>query len=514
MDRKSDNDPGRTTKVVDRVGKIESAGVDFIPDDQRKSYLMNVFWLLFGGSMTFGIIVIGWIPISMGLGWWEAFTAIAVGTAVGSCLLGPMALFGPRTGTNNPVASGAHFGARGRLIGSFLGVTACVVFAALCIWAAGDVLAGSVSRLLGHSEADLWLQLVCYGLVSLIMIVISVLGHANMVAFCKLMVPTSGVLMLLGIYAYWPQFDASFEPGNYALGSFWPTWLGGAIVCAATTQSYGPYCGDWTRHIPANKYSDKQIFTITWLGGFIGMGGAYVWGAYTSSTFVDPTVPYALGLVANAPSWYLLPLLYIGLVAGTAQAVINIYSMGLDFSAIVPRFSRVQCTIGLGLFSTALVYVGAFYQQVANLVTSFLGILVIAGAPWVLINIIGFFNRKRYYYPEDLQVANRGQVGGRYWFSNGLNIQATTAWALGFFSGVFFLNTGWYVSPGAKLFEGADIGLFVSGIVSAVSYIFFLYKFPEPSCAFGPEGSLFNDSGDNTCEPIRDEKTGLEIKAR
>lgn len=278
MHRTPDNDPGHATEVVDTVGKIESAGVEFIPDDQRKSSLINVFWLLFGGSMTFGIIVIGWIPVSLGLGWWEALTAITAGTAVGSFLLGPMSLFGPRTGTNNPVASGAHFGARGRLIGSILGVTACIVFAALCIWAAGDVLAGSVSRLSGNSEAELWLQMVSYALVSLIMIVISVLGHANMVAFCKLMVPTSGVLMLVGIYAYWPQFDASFEPGTYALGSFWPTWLAGAIVCAATTQSYGPYCGDWTRHISVKKYSDKQIFAVTWLGGFIGMGGAYVWG--------------------------------------------------------------------------------------------------------------------------------------------------------------------------------------------------------------------------------------------
>lgn len=509
MHRTPDNDPGHATEVVDTVGKIESAGVEFIPDDQRKSSLINVFWLLFGGSMTFGIIVIGWIPVSLGLGWWEALTAITAGTAVGSFLLGPMSLFGPRTGTNNPVASGAHFGARGRLIGSILGVTACIVFAALCIWAAGDVLAGSVSRLSGNSEAELWLQMVSYALVSLIMIVISVLGHANMVAFCKLMVPTSGVLMLVGIYAYWPQFDASFEPGTYALGSFWPTWLAGAIVCAATTQSYGPYCGDWTRHISVKKYSDKQIFAVTWLGGFIGMGGAYVWGAYTASSFADPTMDYALGLVVNAPTWYLLPLLYIGLVAGTAQAVINIYSMGLDFSAIVPRFSRVQCTIGLGLVSTVLVYIGAFYQQVALLVTSFLGILVILGAPWVVVNIIGFINRKRYYYPEHLQVFNRGQIGGRYWFTNGLNLQATAAWALGAFAGAFFLNTGWYVSPGAQLFEGADLGLFVSCIVSAASYVIFLYKYPEPRCAFGPEGSLFSDSGDDACEPIRDKRSGV-----
>lgn len=496
-------------EVIDTVGRIENVGVEYIPEDQRRSSLINVFWLLFGGSMTFGIIIIGWIPVSLGLGWWEALSAIVVGTAVGSCLLAPMSLFGPRTGTNNPVASGAHFGARGRLIGSMLGVTACIVFAALCVWAAGDVLAGSVARVFGNEEAQVSLQVICYALVSFVMILISVLGHANMVVFCKLMVPTAGVLMLVGIYAYWPSFDASYVSGDYALGSFWPTWVAGAIVCAATTNSYGPYAGDWTRHISGKRYSDGKIMLVTWLGGFIGMGGAYVWGAYTAVAFTNPTMDYALGLVVNAPTWYLLPLLYIGLVAGTAQAVINIYSMGLDFSAIVPRFSRVQCTIGLGLISTVLVYIGAFYEQVALLVTSFLGILVIMGAPWVIVNLIGYVNRKGHYFADHLQVFNRRQIGGRYWFSKGLNLQATGAWAAGAVAGAFFINTGWYVGPGAAWFGGADVGLFVSSIVSGLTYIGLLYAFPEPSCAYGPEGAaLTHDGEQENHEPIQDKTLG------
>jgi purine-cytosine permease-like protein len=498
---------GRVDEVVDRVGRIENVGVEFIPEDQRRSKLINVFWILFGGSMTFGIIIIGWIPISLGLGWWEALSAIVVGTAVGSFLLAPMSLFGPRTGTNNPVASGAHFGAKGRLIGSMLGVTACIVFAALCVWAAGDVLAGSVARVTGNEDSQLQLQLICYALVSVVMVGIAVLGHANMVVFCKLMVPTAGVLMVVGIFAYYPTFDASYQPGDYALGSFWPTWIAGAIVCAATTNSYGPYAGDWTRHVSREKYSDKQLMIVTWLGGFIGMGGAYVWGAYTSASFADPTMDYALGLVVNAPTWYLLPLLYIGLVAGTAQAVINIYSMGLDFSAIVPRFSRVECTIGLGMISTALVYMGAFYEQIALLVTSFLAILVILGAPWVVVNIVGLISRRGYYYSEHLQVFNRSEIGGRYWFAGGLNWQATTAWALGVAAGALFINTGWYVAPGAALLGGADTGLFVSSFVSAAAYILLLYRFPEPAAAYGPDGAYFQHDGRQDYPPIRPKRS-------
>lgn len=408
--RDENQDNGRV--LVDSVGRIENFGVDFIPEEQRRSKPTNIFYILFGGSMTFGIIVIGWIPVSIGLGWWGSITSIIVGSAIGATLLAPMSLFGIRTGTNNPVASGAHFGAMGRLIGSILGILACIVFAALSVWAAGDVLAGSATRIFGGSEATLTLKLVAYTAVAIVMTIISVLGHANMVAMTKYMIPSAGVLMVIALFVLWPNFDASYAGGDYLLGSFWPTWFLGAISCAATIQSYGPYVGDWTRHISREKYKDKQLMMVTWIGGFFGMGGAFAFGAYTAVSFNNPTAPYVSEFVAAVPFWFLFPLLYIALVPGTAQAVINIYSMGLDFSAIVTSLSRVQSTVILAAVSTVLVYLGAFYEHLEVLVSSFLGILVIMGAPWVIINVIAFVNRKGYYYPDHLQVFNRGEIGG------------------------------------------------------------------------------------------------------
>lgn len=512
MDGRKQNDQlVGNREMVDSVGRIENYGVDFIPEEQRKSNPLNIFWILFGGSMTFGIIIIGWIPVSLGLGWWDSVSAIVVGSIIGSTLLAPMSLFGVRTGTNNPVSSGAHFGAVGRLIGSVLGILACIVFAALCVWSAGDVLSGSTARIFGNSEADMTLKIIAYTAVAIVMTIIAVLGHANMVAFSKLMIPTAGVLMIIGIFVFLPNFDAGYQGGDYALGTFWPTWFLGTISVAATTNSYGPYVGDWSRHISRRKYSDKNLMFVTWLGGFFGMGGAYLFGAYTAVTFANPTANYATELVANSPFWYLFPLLFIGLIAGTAQAVINIYSMGLDFSAIVTRFSRVQATILLSAVSTVLVYLGAFYDNLSTLVSSFLGILVIMGAPWVVINVIGFINRRGHYYADHLQVFNRGEIGGRYWFASGINIQATTAWLAGTFVGVFFINTGWYVGPGAKLFGGADIGLLVSMLVSLIVYTALLYTKPEPKCAFGPNGAFFKSSNEEGYMAIRKKLTSSTV---
>lgn len=492
--------------VIDQVGRIENYGVDYIPEDQRFSKPANLLWILFGGSMTFGIIVIGWIPVSLGLGWWPAISAVIVGSIIGSTLLSPMGLFGVRTGTNNPVSSGAHFGAMGRLIGSTLGITADLVFAALCIWAAGEVLAGSAARLFGYQGSILVLNLIAYTLVAIVMTIVSVLGHANMVAFTKLMVPTAGLIMLVGIFIYLPHFDPNYSGGNYALGSFWPTWILGMVSVAATTQSYGPYVSDWTRHMSPKKYSDRRLMAFTWIGGFFGMGSAYAFGTYTAVTFANPTANYASEIVANSPTWFLLPLLYMALVPGTAQAVINIYNMGLDFSSIFTRFTRVQATVMLAAVSTIFVYIGAFYEQIAVLVSSYLGFLIVLGAPWVIINIIAFINRKGYYDPYHLQVFNRGEIGGRYWFTKGLNPQATISWIVAVLVGVLFVNTGWYVGPGAKLLGGTDIGLFVSVFTAAILYVVLLFVFPEPDYVFGPEGARFKSIDKGPYMPIRKKK--------
>ncbi len=494
---------------IDAVGRVESYGVEFIPEEERRSRPANIWWILFGGSLTYSLIIIGWVPVSLGLSWWGAFSAIAVGSVVGASLLAPMILFGPRTGTNNPVASGAHFGVVGRIVGSALGVYACIAFAALSVWTAGDALSGSAARIAGV-ESPTALTLSAYTIVAIVMTIIAVLGHANMLAFQKLMVPTSGLLMLIGVFVFWPRFDAGYAGGELALGAFWPTWVLGAIVPAATVNSYGPYLGDWARHISRSRYSDRRLLIVTWLGGVFGMGSAFLFGAYTAVTFANPTASYVPELVANSPYWYLFPILFIGLIAGTAQAVINIYSMGLDFSAIIAALSRIQATLLLAAITTILVYIGAIFGDLESVISASLGLLIVLATPWVIINIIGFMNRKGYYYPDDLQVFNRGERGGRYWFTRGLNLRAFVAWVPASIVGLFFVNTGLYVGPGTALVGGADIGFIVSGFIGGVIYLALLLIVPEPQDSFGPEGALLRATDEKEQPRIEDVPTSYD----
>jgi purine-cytosine permease-like protein len=495
----ADLDPSDPLDAKERLLRIEQYGIGYIPDEERVSRPANLFFILFGGSLTFSLFIIGWFPIAFGLSWWAAFTAIAAGGLVGALLLAPMGLFGPRTGTNNPVSSGALFGVVGRLIGTFLEASASVAFAALSIWTGGDALVGGLDAFFGVEDSDA-ARILCYGVLSAIVAVISIYGHNLMVGVQRFMVPTAGLAALIGVAVYAGDFDAGYAgtPDAYALGSFWPTWFLSALVVLATTTSYGPYVGDWSRHISHRRFTDKQILVAVFLGGLFGMGLPYLWGAFTASAVIasgaaDTATPYVFGLVDAAPLWFVPFLIYLGLASGTAQAVINTYGTGLDTSSIIPRLNRLQATALACVVATSLVYAGYFWSELIESVATFLSVLAVFSVPWIVTMIIGFVHRRGFFWQDDLQVFNRGERGGRYWFTGGLNWRATGPWLLGAGTGFFFTNTAWYVGPGTDLTDGTDIGFFVGGVIVAVLYPIVLKLFPEPRELFPPDSDAPSD---------------------
>lgn len=485
--------PSRDDAVVkDRVGRIEQYGVEYIPEEERKSSPRNLTSILSGGSLTFSVIIIGWFPVAFGLSWWQAASAVVVGSALGAALLAPTGLMGPRSGTNNPVSSGAYFGVAGRLIGSVLEASASVAFAALSIWTGGDALAGALTRFFGISETEP-VRLAAYAVLAVVVTIVSILGHSSMVFCQRFMIPTAGTCLLVGLLVFGEAFDPNYPgTGEYMLGSMQAAWMLSALLCASTVASYGPYAGDWARHISPREHSDASIMRALFVGGLFGMGGPFMWGVFTSVALFSSAAPgadtsYVLALVDAAPLWFVPALIYVGLASGTAQAVINTYGTGLDTSAIIPRLNRVQATLVACSLATALVYVGHFYSALANGVSIFLAVLACSSIPWIVILTIGHIHRRGYYEVSDLQVFNRGEKGGVYWFTGGLNYVAIGVWMAAVAAGLWFSHNQWFTGPGARWVGGLDIGFLVAGVVAAVLYPIALRAFPEPAELFGPD---------------------------
>jgi len=483
---------GSSVIVRDRVGSIERYGVEYIPEDERGSRPKNLFTILFGGSLTFSLIIIGWFPIAFGLGFWAAASAVVVGSAVGAMLLAPMGLMGPRSGTNNPVSSGAFFGIAGRLIGSFLEATASLAFAALSIWTGGDALAGALQAFFDVEDSNVP-RLVAYGILSVIVTVVSVLGHANMLAAQRFMIPTAGAALLIGLFVYGRDFDPGYGgAGEYVFGSFFATWLTSAVICGSTVASYGAYAGDWTRHISPRLHGDRKILKAMFLGGLFGMGGPFMWGTFTSAAIfnsgvADGDTPYVLGLVEAAPLWYIPALIYLGLASGTAQAVINTYGTGLDTSSIIPRLSRVQATIVACVLAASLVYIGHFNSAIIDGVAVFLTVLASFSIPWIIMVAIGHVRRRGYYNVDALQVFTRGERGGLYWYDHGCNVPTMVVWIISTTTGLMFASNAWFVGPGAALLGDLDLGFLFAGVIAAVLYPLALKLFPDRPSVLGPQ---------------------------
>src|ERR1700712_4425053 len=243
-----------------RATDVEQHGIDTIPPEHRHSGPFDLFRIQFGGANTFATVILGTFPILLGLSLWQALAATVLGVLIGSLFLMAMGLFGPRTGTNNAVASGAHFGVRGRVLGSFLSLLTAIAFYSISVWVSGDALVGALIRLFDVPDSD-FLRGVIYAILGAMVIAVVIYGYAVMLLVNKVVVIGNTVLIVLGAVAYSGQIDPSFDPGPdaYARGGFWPPFVLSALIVMGNPISFGAFLGDWSRYIPKDTAPRKLL---------------------------------------------------------------------------------------------------------------------------------------------------------------------------------------------------------------------------------------------------------------
>jgi purine-cytosine permease-like protein len=487
-----------------RVTDVEQHGIDTIPDAERTSGPFDLFRIQFGGANTFATVILGTFPVLLGLSLVEAVLATLLGVVVGALILMPMGLFGPRTGTNNAVSSGAHFGVRGRVLGSFLSLLTAIAFYSISVWVSGDAIVGAATRLFGVSDSDL-LRGVIYAVLGALVIVVVIYGYQFMLLVNKVVVLANTALFLLGIVAYASLFDFGYDPGPdaYALGSFWPTFILSALIVMGNPISFGAFLGDWSRYIPAAT-STGRLMGATFLGQlatlvpfFFGVGTA---------TLVSGD-DYVVGLIQVSPLWYAVLLIVVAFLGGMSTGVTSLYGTGLDFSSVFPRLNRVQASLFIGTLAFLFILVGRLAFDLLGSVNAFIGAIVICTTPWMIIMTIGYVVRRGYYAPADVQVFNQGRTGGRYWFTNGVNWRGIAAWIPAAVAGLLFANYPPLIEGPFRnaVAGGIDVSLPVSLGLAAVIYLVLLFAFPEPRYAFGPEGPRWVPVSDGEATPVLDD---------
>ncbi|MGI8333034.1 purine-cytosine permease family protein [Actinomadura scrupuli] len=492
------------------LNEIEQFGVERIPDADRTAGPLDLFRVAFGGANTFATCVLGAFPILFGLSFWQGLAATVLGLVLGALILAPLAVFGPLNGTNNAVSSSAHLGVHGRIVGSFLSLLTAVAFFSISVWSSGDALVGGAHRLAGLPQNDVSYG-VAYAIFAVLVLTVCVYGFRLMLFVNKIAVAAASVLFVLGFIAFAGDFDPGY-PGSFpstSAAGFWPAFIGAMLIVLSNPVSFGAFLGDWSRYIPAATPRRKviaaaflsQIATI--LPFFFGLATAAIIAA-KAGTYMDPGAPnYVGGLLAVSPGWYFLPVCLIALIGGMSTGTTSLYGTGLDFSSVFPRFSRVRATVLIGVLSIGFIFVGRFAANLTQSISTFATLIITCTAPWMVIMVLGYLTRRGWYDPDALQVFNRRQRGGRYWFAHGWNWRGMSAWLVSAVLALQFVNLpGQFVGPFGDLAGGVDISLPVGLAVAAIGYLALLFAFPEPREVYGPAGPRLVRASDAPVPPI------------
>lgn len=449
---------------------IEKHGVDIIPDAERTSQPRDLISILIGSNLCLGIIIFGWLPVSFGLSWWPAVTSLVVGTIIGTAITAPLAIISLRTATNLSTSSGAAFGVRGRLIGSFVGLLLSLGYIALTLWTGGDVMIAVFTRIAGVTAGGV-MHAIVYTLLALCTATIAIYGYRLLLVTSKCLAISMIILILLGLIAYAPSFTTS-APANtpYLLNTFWPTWLLSAVSAGLSGPiAFITLLGDYTRYISPLRHSSRRVLAATYIGLIAGLLTPQLFGTYLALA-AKASLNFSSSLVAASPSWYLLPLLLAACVGSIGNAGVILYSMGLDLDAIIPRSTRIMATLIVTVAATFFVFLGHFIWDAQSAMTSFVLLLTAIGTPWAVITLIAHYRCNGEYDNEALQIFNRRAHGGIYWFYAGWNIQAATAWLIGAAVGLCAVSTPLYEGPLIVLTSGIDMSFVLSGVTAGVVY--------------------------------------------
>jgi purine-cytosine permease-like protein len=464
---------------IDEVGKVETRGTDFIPEEERHGKASELFWIWMAGQFSLGIIVLGSLPVLFGLGWWSSLTALTVGIAIGSILYTPLALFGPRLGTNDPVASGAHFGVRGRLLGAAISVFVALGFYALTVWTGGQAVMVAGNKLFDSPTNNTALA-ISMAIVAAVTVLIATYGHATLIATYKLFTILVGAFLLALIAVQLPDFDAGYSGGEYLLGTFWPTWVLSVSVGAALPISYATFGGDYSRYFPRKTVSDRSILLWNGFGMFLSNWIALGAGAYLTTMFTDFNDPFVVGIANSIPHWFLTPFLLFALLGTWPQGALCLYGCGLSTTTISWRVAgRALTTVALSAIGLGVVYMGTIVFDAIDSITAFVLIMNVTISPWLAIMLVGFYSRRGRYAPLDVQPYTGLGERSIYWYTYGVNLRAFVAWIPAAVIGFLFSNTTLYVGPFANAVKGIDLSYGSAFVIAGVLYFVLMKVFPE-----------------------------------
>jgi purine-cytosine permease-like protein len=456
--------------AVEKRDLVEKRGIEFIPEDERRSKPRELGIVFFGTQIQYGSLVVGALPVTFGLDWLGSLTAMIVGTIVGSAAVGAMSVMGPKAGTNGSVTSSAFFGIRGRYVGSFIAQVIDLGYFAMGLWISAPPLVHGGHLLFGLPEGNVATTIAVI-FSAAIVLALGIFGHGLLVAWEKFTacgnVICLALLVAFCIGHFHPSPDVKAFP--LVLKAWWPSWILAVTVFVANAISYSPFVGDYARYVPTRTPS-RLVFWWPFGGMVAGCFVGCLCGTLIGLSVANPNEVEAQ-MLSFVPHVFLLPIVVIGLIANSSNGGMVFYNGILDLQAILWKLTRLHVGIIFSAIGLFVAYLGLTVSTFMSSIVALSSIVTVLVTPWIIINVIGYFRHGQRLRARDLQAFGRTADRGIYWYTRGFNVPAVVAWLVSSTIGILFSDTALFVGPLASVAKGVDLSFLSAALVASALYL-------------------------------------------
>jgi len=453
----------------DRVGAIETNGIEPIGDDERHGAPLELFWIWFASNIGVLGIVYGAILASSGLNLWQSLLVAVVGTTVTFALVGVLSLAGVRGGAPMLTLSRAAFGTRGNLAPTLISWISLVGWETVLTVTAAYALLG-LFNLAGLPANNFW-TVVSLVVVALLVVGLGLLGHATLVWVQRAATWLFGALTL--VIAVFLITKTDWHAVFAAPPGPWDTGVLASLSLIAAGSGIGwiNSGADYTRYLPRRSRSGAIVWW-TVFGGSLPLVALILVGVLLSTRM--PTLSSAsnpiLAIGTALPSWMAVPYLLTSIGGLVVAADLDIYSSGLNLLAIGVKAQRYKTIFIDGVLMVAgAIYVMLVRQDFLGPFQTFLGLLAAGLTTWAAVFLVDMVQRRAYNPDSLVETGPRGL----YFYRNGVNPAGLAAWLIGFAVALAFTYTSptTFDGPFAQgIFAKINLGYAIGFVVSAVLY--------------------------------------------
>jgi NCS1 family nucleobase:cation symporter-1 len=454
------HDPAAT--AYDRAGRIETRGIDAVPEAERHGRARELFVVWAASNINYLYLVLGGTLVLLGLTAGQAMLVVVAGNLFWA-LIGFLSVSGVRSGTPSSVVTRALFGVRGNRVNvAVAGWLICIAYEAINL-SIGALAGFALVEQLGLT-AGVAVKLTIVAVTAVVTLAISVYGHATIVRASGWFTAVLLVCMVVLAGCVVRHADPSFVPPGAPHGAgVWAAAFTGLTIIASGPLSWGT-SADYARYLPSTT-SARAVAGWTALGGFLPsvlLGGVGVLAA-TAVDMADPQT--SLGQLL--PRWFYPIFLLVIVLGSITNNVLTAYSSGLQLQAVGIRASRARTVLLDGFVGVALTCYALFVSNFIDTLSGVLELSVVVLAPSIAVYATDALLRGNRYDGAELHDET---PGSRFWYRRGVNPAGACGQLLGSAAALLCVHSAAFTGPVAAALGGADLSTVVGPLVAALVY--------------------------------------------